>query len=177
MLKGSRIGIRPLQTDDAWILLKWFNDVSVTRPLGIRDWKPSLSLEEESLILAKKLSSMDQRSFMVWNLVKDAPLGMAELVDIDLRNGNAMLFVMIGEKEDDENGIEVVELMLRIAFDNLNLHRVTARVSSSDRETMDLLTRTGFEKEGTIREDHFQAGRYLDTHIMGCLRGKRGGSC
>ena len=37
MIKGKHVGLSPLQSDDAWILFKWFNDPKVTDDLGIRE--------------------------------------------------------------------------------------------------------------------------------------------
>jgi diamine N-acetyltransferase len=62
--------------------------------------------------------------------------------------------------------------LLKVAFDHLNLHRVYAKVSFNDTIGVNRLFRLGFKSEGFLREDHFTAGCYHDSHLMGLLLGE-----
>jgi ribosomal-protein-alanine N-acetyltransferase len=171
MLKGVIVGLRPIQMDDAWILMKWFSDPQVSKHLGLKNWMPAISLEQELQILQRKAARVDERSFIIWDLHKDVPIGLAEISDIDPRNANALMFVMIGEKDhlEGEFAEEATKLILRIAFDNLNLHRVYTKVGFNDTGAVERLFRLGFSSEGFLRDDHYSDGSYHDSHLLGML--------
>lgn len=171
MLRGVKVGLRPIQMDDAWILMKWFSDAQVSKHLGLKKWMPAISLEQELQILQRKAARIDERSHIIWDLQKDVPIGLAELSDIDQRNANALMFVMIGERDhlDDEFADEATQLLLRIAFDNLNLHRVYTKVGFNDTGAVERLFRIGFRSEGFLRDDHYSEGSYHDSHLLGML--------
>jgi RimJ/RimL family protein N-acetyltransferase len=99
MLKGSMVGLRPLQSEDAWVLLKWFNDPKVTKELCLHEWPQDVSLEQEIQEVQVRISRLDARIFVVWALERDCPIGLAELIQIDPRNANARFHVMIGEMD------------------------------------------------------------------------------
>ena len=99
MIKGKHVGIRPLQSDDAYILFKWFNDSKVTSSLGVREPRASISLEEEMEIAQDKIGKRSVRPFLVHDLDLDVPAGFAELNHIDVKNASAKIFLVIGEPE------------------------------------------------------------------------------
>ena len=99
MIKGKHVGIRPLQSDDAWILFKWFNDPKVIDDLGVREPRPSISLEEEMEIVQDKIGKRSVRPFLLHDLDLDVPAGLGELTHIDVKNASAKVFLVIGEPE------------------------------------------------------------------------------
>lgn len=171
MLRGVKVGLRPIQMDDSWVLMKWFSDPQVSKHIGLKNWMPSISLEQEMQVLQRKLARNDERSFIIHDVQNDQPIGLAELSDIDQRNANALMFVMIGEKSylDDVYAEEAVKLLLRIAFENLNLHRVYTKVGFNDTGAVERLLQIGFRSEGFLRDDHYSDGSYHGSYILGML--------
>ncbi len=173
MIKGNHVGIRPLQSDDAWILFKWFNDPKVTDDLGIREPRPSISLEEEMELTQDKIGKRTVRPFIVQDLDLDVPAGLAELTHIDLKNATAKIFLMIGEPDLYTDGffLESLGLVKGVAFRNMNLHRLEVRVPAYNDRLIRLYTASGFEIEGKLRHDHFRHGEYVDSIILSKIRG------
>jgi RimJ/RimL family protein N-acetyltransferase len=176
MIKGKHVGIRPLQSDDAWILFKWFNDPKVTGNLGIREPRPSISLEEEMELTQDKIGKRTVRPFMVQDLVLDVPAGLAELTHIDVKNASAKIFLVIGEPELFTDGffLESLGLVSDVAFRNMNLHRLEVRVPAYNDRLVRLYQASGFETEGRLRHDHFRQGEYVDSIILSRIRGPGG---
>jgi RimJ/RimL family protein N-acetyltransferase len=168
MIKGKHVGIRPLQSDDAWILFKWFNDPKVTDDLGIREPRPSISMEEEMELTQEKIGKRSIRPFIVQDLDLDVPAGLAELTHIDLKNASARIFQVIGEPELFSDGffLESLGMVTDIAFRTMNLHRLEVRVPAYNDRLINLYLSSGFEMEGRLRHDHFRHGSYVDSIIL-----------
>jgi len=172
MIKGKHVGIRPLQSDDAWILFKWYNDPKGTGDLGIREPRPSVSLEEEMELTQDKIGKRTVRPFIVQDLDLNIPAGLAELTHIDLKNASAKIFLVIGEPELFTDGffLESLALVLGVAFRNMNLHRIEVRIPAYNDRLIRLYKASGFEEEGRLRHDHFRHGGYVDSIILSKIR-------
>ena len=60
-------------------------------------------------------------------------------------------------------------MLLRHAFDTLNLNRVVLRVFETNLLALQVYKKIGFIEEGRLRQDHFIDGKYIDVVIMGIL--------
>lgn len=66
-------------------------------------------------------------------------------------------------------GTEAATAMLKFAFEQLRLHRVSARVNANNSASIRLLEKLGMRQEGRLREQEFFKGRYWDTLVYGIL--------
>jgi len=172
MIRGEVIGLRPLQTEDVWLLFKWFNDQRVVGDLGCRHALFCVSIEEERRIVERKLASPDNRDFVIVDLAADRAIGWTGLSHIDQRNASAELDLIIGEVAERGKGREVAaaRMMVEHAFDGLNLHRLYARVPGYNAAAIAVLAAAGFEEEGVLRDDHYHHGRFASSVMMSALR-------
>ena len=78
----------------------------------------------------------------------------------------------IGEPEARGQGFgsEVLQLLLRYAFTELNLHRVALNVFEHNPRAIHLYEKTGFTVEGRAREFLNRDGRRWDMIFMGILQ-------
>jgi len=176
MIKGKHVGIRPLQSDDAWILFKWFNDPKVTTDLGVREPRPSISLETEMEIVQDKIGKRSVRPFLLQDLALNVPAGLGELTHIDVKNASAKVFLVIGEPElfTDAFFLEALGLITDVGFMTMNLHRLEVRVPAYNDRLLRLYISSGFELEGRLRHDHFRHGAHVDSVILSKLRNAGG---
>src|SRR5437667_8004099 len=88
------------------------------------------------------------------------------------RATGADIGVAIGEKDRWKKGYgtEVVRLLLREAFEQLNLHRVTWWTFAENEASLALAKKMGFKEEGRTRDSVFFDNRYHDSVILGLLR-------
>ena len=79
--------------------------------------------------------------------------------------------IVVGEKDQWGKGYggEAMELMVRVAFDGLNLHRVYLTVADFNERGIRSYRRVGFREEGRWREARFIDGRFCDTVQMSIL--------
>jgi RimJ/RimL family protein N-acetyltransferase len=68
---------------------------------------------------------------------------------------------------------EALELVVRYAFQELNLHKIYLRVVSFNNRALQLYRTFGFAQEGVQRRHAFVRGRYHDVVLMGLIRNRR----
>ena len=82
----------------------------------------------------------------------------------------AMRLPMVGEGSEARVNRELAIPMMRYAFEQLRLHRITLYVHEFNERAIGVYERCGFKHEGRLREAHFMDGKYTDVLIMGLLR-------
>jgi RimJ/RimL family protein N-acetyltransferase len=99
-------------------------------------------------------------------------IGYAKLDGIGWAHGFARLELGIGDPADRGRGYgsEALNLILRYAFDELNLHRVAAVTCSYNSGALHWLERTGFVTEVRQREAIKRTGQRWDLVHLAILR-------
>jgi RimJ/RimL family protein N-acetyltransferase len=66
-------------------------------------------------------------------------------------------------------GTEATARILQVAFEELELHRVTARIAIGNVASERIVQKLGFLKEGTLRDEVRVGRRWLDHSVWGLL--------
>lgn len=104
----------------------------------------------------------------------DRLIGLARLYQIDFHNGTGALNLGVGELRDRRHGYgsDALNLLMRFAFGELNLYRLSVWPDEANYPMIRLVERAGFEEETRRREAAFHSGEYWDVAHMGLLRSK-----
>ena len=99
-------------------------------------------------------------------------VGSCQLRNIDPVHGNAELQIRIGvvAERGHGHGTEAVRQLVRFGFHELNLHRVYLHVFAHNDAAIRAYEKSGFRREGVLREAAHIDGRYVDVVVMGILR-------
>jgi RimJ/RimL family protein N-acetyltransferase len=99
-------------------------------------------------------------------------LGLARIFWIDFHNGTGVLNLGIGNALDRRRGYgsDALELLLRFAFNDLNLHRLSVWPSADNIPFIKMVEKAGFEEEARRRDAAFHDGSYWDVVLLGLLR-------
>jgi RimJ/RimL family protein N-acetyltransferase len=110
--------------------------------------------------------------FMIQKLEDDRPIGFIDLGYRNWHTGNAWVGIGIGERDSwgKGYGTDAMRLILRYAFDELNLHRVSLGVFEFNPRAMRSYEKAGFTVEGRERAAIHRDGRRWDVILMGILR-------
>ncbi len=168
MIEGMLINLRAREEADASAFHRWFNDHEVTRFIG--DSFPIVSMSRQRELIQSMGSDSQRRLYSI--VLKDGTLiGNCELRGFNWTARSAEAGIVIGEKEYWGKGYggEAMNLMLRVAFEGLNMHRVYLRVADFNERGIRSYHRIGFREEGRWREARFLDGRYADTVQMSIL--------
>ncbi len=171
MLRGERVGLRPLETQDVYSLVKWFNDQRVLEDLGADHISFSVSLEEEKVILERMLRDVRAQWFIIVKLEDLEAIGIIGLANIDERNASAEARIIIGEVKEWGKGLgeEALGMLLGFGFDSRGLHRIWLRVAVYNERARRLYEKCGFVEEGRFRHDHYHKGQWQDAYWMSIL--------
>lgn len=172
MIYGPRVRFRRPERSDLPIFTRWLNDTEVRA--GISMYLPFNMDEEIKWYEGMLERPLEERTFAVdipngddWLLI-----GSTSFFAFNWRNRSAEYGIMIGEKNvwNRGYGTEITRLMLQHGFETLNLHRVMLRVFANNHKAIRTYEKAGFVLEGTLREDEWVEGRYINTYLMSVLR-------
>lgn len=169
MIIGKKVRLRSHREDDLKNIVAWINNPAVTRYLSMM--RPR-SVVEEREWLQRAMRNEDPGSFGLVIESADAEyLGSVGLIHIDPRNRCAEVGLVIARPEDWGRGFgtEALTLMLRHAFEEMNLHRVMLRVYDFNERAVRSYASAGLKEEGRLREALFRHGAWHDVILMAIL--------
>jgi RimJ/RimL family protein N-acetyltransferase len=99
-------------------------------------------------------------------------IGFVRLFWVDWMHGNAILNMGIGAAADRGQGYgsEALGLILRYAFEEMGLHRLTNWTPAYNTGALRFLERHGFRREGLRRRAVARDGQRWDVVMLGLLR-------
>jgi len=167
MIVGDKTRLRAMERGDIPAFLRWFNDPDIRGYLSMV-W-PISEAQEERWFEAH-LGNEGRRVFAV-ETAEGVHIGNIGLHDLDWKNRNAVAGIVIGEKAywNRGYGSDALRTLLRFAFEELNLHRVSLRVFDFNERGIRCYEKVGFRHEARLRRNHFTQGGYVDELVMGIL--------
>jgi len=169
-LIGKNCYLRGLEeTDLRENYFQWFNDQEITRFMRHGSF-PNSEIKAKEFFL--RISSSENDIVLAIICIEDSKhIGNLGLHNINWLYRTAELGIIIGEKEYHGKSLakEAMRLLLNHAFYRLNLHRVYLITDSNNKCAINAFEKSGFIKEGLLRQDCFRNGRYVDSIFMGCL--------
>ncbi len=171
LFRGEMVRLVAPAEADAAILARWSEDAGYLRDLDTDPARP-LSPAEMARRLSPEQSDPSRLEFHLRTLDGDRLIGFVALHSIEWNNGAAMLAIGIGEPDfrGKGYGADALRLILRYAFDELNLYRVGLEVIANNLAAIGAYQRVGFRQEGVRRGAVLRDGRRQDILVMGILR-------
>jgi RimJ/RimL family protein N-acetyltransferase len=160
---------------DPEIESRWTHDSEFMRLMDTDPARPlsAAMIKKQYEKLEKKVEEdKNLFHFMIRTKADDRLIGKAVVQWIEWTNGNAFLRLGIGAAEDRRKGYgtQALHMLLRFAFAELNLFRVTAIVPEYNDGAIALLHRFGFVQEVCRRSALERDGRRWDLYVFGLLR-------
>jgi len=158
-----------MRDEDVPLLFPWINNRDTT--LWSAPYHP-VSESDHREWAQGVIASSDRAFFVIRRISDDRVVGTCQLHSIHPVHRTAELQIRIGEAADRGRGCgsEAVVLLLRFAFDDLNLHRVQLHVFADNASAIRVYEKAGFVREGLLRQAAHIGGRYVDVVVMGILR-------
>ncbi len=175
MIKGKKVGLRPVEKEDLLILRDWRN-ISEFRK-NFREVR-ELSLADQE-VWFNNLQKTKHINFMftIIDLTTQKPIGAAGLLYINWIIRSADFSFYIGDKEKyiahDNVSKEAVKLLIDYGFKNLNLHKIWMELYEYDSKKINFfINEFNFKKDALLRDNCFEDGRYWDSIIISLLNKK-----
>ncbi|MEN8376974.1 MAG: GNAT family protein [Gemmatimonadota bacterium] len=165
--------LRYVGQGDAEALLALFGDARRMRFWGhapIADMAAARDLVDQ---IRAGAESGDLRQWAITLAGDDALVGTCTLAGVDEENLRAELGVAVAAAHE-RTGIatEAATEVIRHAFEDLGLRRLTADADPRNDAALALLEKLGFGHEGHLREHYRQGEEWQDGVLLGLLRGE-----
>jgi RimJ/RimL family protein N-acetyltransferase len=167
VIQGKLLRLRPPKPEDAPAMLTWFEDMEVTRFLGLRH-PPSLEMEKEWI----EQNAKDPDS-VVWVIEVDGrAVGTTGLRLIDWKNGSGTTGTIIGDKSVWRKGLgtELMQLRTQYAFTQLPLRKLKSGYFEGNAASAKAQAAAGYQEVGRYRADVFVDGRWRDNVMTEVIR-------
>ncbi len=174
LFQGELVRLTAMNPEsDAELFARWASDSEYLRLLDTTPaypW-PAKRIKEELEKLVEKEGLRDF-NFTIRALADDRPIGFIELDGIEWAHGEGFVGIGIGEREawNKGYGTDAMRVILRYAFMELNLHRVSLDVFEYNPRAIRSYEKAGFVVEGRQREFLDREGKRWDFIYMGILR-------
>lgn len=165
-LEGRLVTLRPLEVSDSKRIVSMINREELKEFLMLV-FPITEYLEEEWI----KRNAVSHNSIVFGLECESALVGTAGLTGIDWVNRSAEYGIGIYDPKFWNRGIgtEATSLVLKYAFEYLNLNRVWLRVLEYNRRAIRVYEKCGFIQEGRERQGRYYRGHYWDLVRMSIL--------
>lgn len=173
LFRGRLVRLAAPQAGDYEIMAAWFDDPEFQRLSTNAPARPYSA--EELKADDEKWRAKDENSrvgFRIRTLADDRLIGFVDLNGIQWNNGVAGLGISIADRGywGKGYGSDALELILRYAFDELNLYRVGLDSFAYNERAIHVYEKMGFVHEGRARGALIKDGKRYDDIFMGILR-------
>ena len=178
-LFGERVYLRPLEREDASLLVPWLRDPQVTHMLGEVFIPADIQAEADVADLIERLYQ-EGHDYLLGILLPspgqtagtDRLIGVTEIHHLDLHHRQASFGIVIGDMQEwgKGYGAEVTVLVCDYAFDGLEMNRVWLHVDEHNDRAIRVYEKLGFQREGLLRQDRYTEAGYRNTVVMAVLR-------
>jgi RimJ/RimL family protein N-acetyltransferase len=170
-LRSPRLVLRQLNLGDFNSLFAVFSD-----PQVMRYWSrlPMTDSQEAVELFQTIEKGRLTQEFYQWGIARlgdDVVIGTCTLFRIDQNNRRAELGFALGRAHWKQGLMsEALHVLLKFAFDSLNLHRLEADADPRNAASISCLQRQGFQQEGYLRERWLVGGDIQDALFFGLLQ-------
>jgi len=171
LFRGSLLRLAAPAEADVAIITRWSEDADYMRALDT-DFARPRTIQEIAGQHNPEQPDPNGLLFHLRTLDGDRLIGFVALHSIEWNNRAGQLSIGIGEADFRGKGYgsEALRLILRYAFDELNLDRVGLDVISNNERAIRAYEKVGFRPEGALRKAVLRDGRRHDRLLMGILR-------
>ena len=170
MIKGRLVNLRPLKKNDLDEIMKWVNDLEVTKYLSSLIF-PVSRLEEEKYLEKMMTKNKEQKNLVIEDK-EGHYIGQVTLDHINWKDRNAELGIVIGNRNNwgKGYGTEAIKLVLNYGFHQMNLYNIYLWVFEYNHRGIRCYEKCGFKKDGELRKSHFYQGKFHNKILMSILR-------
>lgn len=170
LLRGEKVYLNKVTQADAPLFGQWFANLDLLANLNAGALVPLTEVDERKWI--ESLGKENHFTFAIRTLENNDLLGTVSLQAVDWHNRCSEVGIAVGDPRywGKGYGSDAMQVMLRYAFYELNLHRIELRVYSYNARAVRSYEKVGFRHEGSLRQAFYRDGAYHDIHVMAILQ-------
>jgi RimJ/RimL family protein N-acetyltransferase len=167
LIQGKLVTLRPPRPEDLDQMIKWFEDIEVTRYLEMR-FPPGIEAEKEWL--EKKAKEPDEIYWVVEH--EGRAVGGTGIHGIDWKHGIGTTGTAIGDKAVWGKGLgrELMQLRADFAFTQLPLRKLRSEYIDGNEASGRAQAACGYQIIGRRKAERFVDGRWRDMILTELMR-------
>lgn len=179
LFEGKCSCLAPIDHErDPEIISGWTQNVAYLRMLETKPARPLSPAQVKKQLEAVEKEIEESKNLFYFAIhtlpAADRPerlIGFIKLFWIDWAHGNGFVQIGIGDSTDlgQGYGFDALNLILRFAFSELNLNRLTVRIPEYNLAALALFRKAGFSEEVRRREAFQRDNRRWDDIHLGLL--------
>ena len=170
MITGQKVGLRAVESHDLEQLLQWRNLPQFRK--HFREHR-ELNMENQRIWFQSVSASKNDFMFSIVELETGMLIGACGLLYTNwiLRSSDFSFYIGKESSYIDTDGFadESATLLLKYAFESLNLNKVWMELYEFDSLKMEFFQGLGFQIDGKLRANAFEEGKYWDSFILSML--------
>jgi diamine N-acetyltransferase len=172
MFKANSVYLRVVEPHDAPLLLLWENNPQHWK---VTDTEVPFSMQAILQLIdqQQQIRLTGQLRMMICLNETEEAVGAIDLYDVDFKNKNAAIGILIGDEKNKKKGYaaESLVLMQEYAKNSLELHNLYCSIQADNEASIHLFEKIGFEKIGTRKEWFLMKGQRVDEILYQlCLK-------
>lgn len=176
LIETDRLILRKVTEKDADSLLVYLSDEEVTRHMGLA---PFASIEDALDEIGWYQSIFGNGTGMRWGITvkeEDRIIGSCGFLNLSEKHHRAEIGFELS-REHWGKGIagEALHAVAAYGFTHLNLNRIEALIEPANSPSQKLVEKTGFLREGLLRDYEYTQGKFDDLYMYSMLRREFGG--
>ncbi|GAA3599507.1 GNAT family protein [Kineosporia mesophila] len=167
--RGDKAGLRARRASDALILHNELHHDPIDRSRASgRAWAPIAADNPDDSPFAPLKPDSPHVVFSIIDLATGELAGDVGLWGIDLHNRNSQVGLVLRPSFRGRGlGTDTVRLISHYAFTTRGLHRLAIHTLADNHAMIKTALAAGFTQEGTLRQNAWVNGTYLDEVILG----------
>ncbi|MBC8143687.1 MAG: GNAT family N-acetyltransferase [Armatimonadetes bacterium] len=172
-LVSERLCLRPLGPEDVDALFAIFAD---EQTVAFTEWEPFQTLADAEWLLdwATKTARQEPRTVFVWGVHwRDTDAELLGMVSLTIRNPASRQadvgYILHRSIWGQGIATEAARLVVVTAFNALSLHRISGECHPENEASMRVLEKVGMKREGCLRQNKWEKGRWRDTAVYALL--------
>jgi RimJ/RimL family protein N-acetyltransferase len=175
LFEGQHVRFAPPDAErDAEIVSKWTHDLDYLRSLSADIARPlsPFQVKKQYEEWDKDAEKHTLFNFAIRLKADERLIGFVRLNRIEWTHATGSMQIGIGDRNDRGQGYgtEALHMLLRYAFDELNLYRLAASTVEHNAGAIRFLERAGFVVEVRRRQAVQRDGKRWDVVMLGLLR-------
>lgn len=173
MVEGKKIALKKISIDDVTQeYVSWLNDDDVTK--GLDTVVKPYSFEMLHKYVQDIIKTDTTYMFMIVDKESGKSIGTAKIHNISKKNGTCNLGLMIGDKFywGKGYGQDAYNTSINYAFTVLNIRKIWELANSDNLASLSMCKKSGFEMEGSLKEQVYSNGKYVDKIVLGLFAEK-----
>ncbi|TLS38197.1 GNAT family N-acetyltransferase [Pseudalkalibacillus caeni] len=170
-LDTDRMLLREINKEDAVDIFAYASDYDVAKETM---WKQHETIEDSYDYIEHVKKSFEERKSITWGIVHKEDHKLIGACGFGVLNESDHMgeigYVLSKVYWGEGYAPEAVEAMIKYGFEEMGLNRIQARCSKTNPSSERVMQKVGMEYEGTLRQNKYVNGQYIDKKMYSILR-------